>query len=465
MLHFVRARVAKHLSILLLGFSLASVLPASALDLTGLTNSHDPGAIVRDGDTLFHFTTGHGVWYSTSTNLTHWTGAPATVFGSSWPSWINGAVPGFDGHFWAPDVIRMGNYYYLYYSASTFGSSTSAIGVARTASLKNPSWQDLGVVVQSYGGIAEINAIDPALFRDYDGKVYMSYGSFFGGIGLAEINQSTGKLTSSVTHIYGGGHQDIEAPYITRDGDYYYLFVNRGSCCQSSNSSYYVQVSRSNSIYGPWSGTRTILGNVSGKYKGPGHIGLLKENGCNYVSTHYYDLNDSGNAKLDILRMTYSGGWPVLTRNFSSISSCGGVSDGIYSLTARHSNRALAVDNASTANGAFVEQYGYSGANNQKWYVIGQNAGNYSLINVNSLKSLDVWELSTAPGARIAQWDYWGGDGQKWKLDASGSYFVVRSVLSGLALDVLNMSTANDAQVIQWSLTGATNQQWTMVRR
>jgi arabinan endo-1,5-alpha-L-arabinosidase len=87
-----------------------------------------------------------------------------------------------------------------------------------------------------------------ALFRDYDGKVYMSYGSFFGGIGLAEINQSTGKLASSVTHIYGGSHQDIEAPYITRDGDYYYLFVNRGSCYQGANSSYYVQVSRSNSI-------------------------------------------------------------------------------------------------------------------------------------------------------------------------------------------------------------------------
>lgn len=465
MLHSLRARMAAGLSGIMLSLSLVGALPAAALTLTGLTNSHDPGAIIRDGDTWFHFTTGQGIWYSTSTNLTHWVGAPTTVFGNTWPSWINSAVAGFDGHFWAPDVIRMGNYYYLYYSVSTFGSSTSAIGVARTASLKNPSWQDLGVVVQSYGGASEINAIDPALFRDYDGKVYMSYGSFFGGIGLAEINQNTGKLAGSVTAIYGGGHQDIEAPYITRDGDYYYLFVNRGSCCQGANSSYYVQVSRANSIYGPWTGTRTILGNVSGKYKGPGHIGLLKENGCNYVSIHYYDLTDNGNAKLDILRMTYAGGWPVLTRNFSSISSCGGVSDGIYSFTARHSNRALAVDNAATTNGAFVEQYGYSGASNQKWYVIGQNAGNYSVINVNSLKSLDVWERSTAAGARIAQWDYWGGDGQKWRLDASGNYVVVRSVLSGLALDVLNASTANDAQIIQWSMTGAHNQQWTMTRR
>src|SRR5690606_2216720 len=148
-------------------------------------------------------------------------------------------------------------YYYLYYSVSTFGSSNSAIGVVRTPSLKNPSWQDLGVVVRSYGGSSEINAIDPALFRDHDGRVYMSYGSFFGGLGVAELNQSTGKLASGVTDIYGRNNKSIDAPYTTRHGDYYSLFMNRGSCCQGSNSSYYVTVARSTSVYGPYSGERT----------------------------------------------------------------------------------------------------------------------------------------------------------------------------------------------------------------
>ncbi|UUZ49608.1 family 43 glycosylhydrolase [Massilia sp. B-10] len=108
--------------------------------------------------------------------------------------WISAKIPGFGGSFWAPDVIHMNGYYYLYYSVSTFGTSSSAIGVARSASLRNPSWQDLGIVVESFGGSSEINAIDPALMRDHDGKVYLSYGSFFGGIGLAEINQASGKL-------------------------------------------------------------------------------------------------------------------------------------------------------------------------------------------------------------------------------------------------------------------------------
>jgi arabinan endo-1,5-alpha-L-arabinosidase len=436
---------------------------ASGLELTGVENSHDPSTLTRDGDTYFHFTTGTGIWYSTSTNLTHWEGSN-TIFGSGWPAWINDAVPGFNGEFWAPDAIQMGDYYYVYYSVSTFGSSESAIGVVRTPSLKNPTWEDLGVVVQSYGGSDEINAIDPAVFRDHDGRVYMSYGSWFGGLGVAEINQSTGKLASSVSHIYGGGHQSIEAPYITRNGGYYYLFFNRGKCCQGSDSTYYIQVARSTSVFGPYTDERTVLPNEDGKYKGPGHIGVLKQDGCNYVSTHYYDLTDGGNAKLDILRMTYSGGWPTLTRNFSSITSCGGVSDGKYSFTARHSGKAMEVAYASPDNGANVVQYDYFGGLHQEWYVVGHGTGRYSIINAGSLKSLDVWEASTAAGANIAQWDYWGGAGQQWYLNYASGYFEVESALSGHVLDVSGKSLDNQANIVQWNNNGGTNQQWRMTR-
>lgn len=444
-----------------LGLLLCS-FTASAITLSGLTNSHDPGTIAKDGSTYFHFTTGTGIWYSASTNLTTWTGGPSPVF-SSYPSWIYNKIPSFGGSFWAPDIIHMNGYFYLYYSVSTFGSSNSAIGVARSASLTSPAWQDLGIVVESYGGSSEINAIDPALYRDHDGKVYMSYGSFFGGIGLAEINQSTGKLNGSVTKIYGGNHADIEAPYITRNGDYYYLFINRGACCNGASSTYYVQVARSTSIYGPYTDVRTVLPNVDGKYKGPGHIGLLKQDGCNYVSTHYYDLNNNGAAKLDILKMTYSNGWPTLTRSFS-VASCGGVSDGLYRITARHSSKDLMVSGSSTANGANVVQYSYSSSKSQQWYVINQGTGYYSVINANSLQSLDVYNNSTASGTNIAQWPYWGGAGQKWNLTSSSGYYTVKSQLSNLPLDVLNLSTANNAQIIQWNATGATNQQFSLTR-
>ena len=39
---------------------------APAIELAGLKNAHDPGTITKDGDTYFNFTTGTGIWYSTS---------------------------------------------------------------------------------------------------------------------------------------------------------------------------------------------------------------------------------------------------------------------------------------------------------------------------------------------------------------------------------------------------------------
>lgn len=439
-------------------------LGAHAATLSGLQNAHDPGTITKDGDTYFNFTTGTGIWYSTSTDLLNWQGGPGPVFSSN-PSWIANKIPNFSGSFWAPDVIHMNGYYYIYYSVSTFGTSTSAIGVARSASLKNPAWTDLGIVVESFGGSSEINAIDPALYRDHDGRVYMSYGSFFGGIGLVEINQSTGKSAGNVTRIWGGSGQDMEAPYITRDGGYYYLFINRGACCKGVNSTYYVEVQRATSITGPYSGTRTVLPNVDGKYKGPGHIGVLKQDGCNFTSIHYYDLNDSGNAKLDILRMSYSGGWPTLTRNFTDFSGCGGMSDGPYVIKSRLSGKALAVANASASDGAMVQQQTYSGGRHQQWYLIGHGDSQYSIINALSLRSLDNWQNSTTAGTNIAQWSYWAGNGQQWSFASpSSGWYTVKNLLSGYVLDVQNKSTAENAQIIQWQLNNGSNQQWSFTR-
>lgn len=448
-----------------LASNLAQLPHAHAIELAGLKNAHDPGTITKDGDTYFNFTTGTGIWYSTSKDLVTWTGGPAPVF-TTYPAWIKNKIPNFAGSFWAPDVIQMNGQYYLYYSVSTFGTSSSAIGVARSPSLKNPVWTDLGIVVESFGGASEINAIDPALFRDHDGKVYMSWGSFFGGIGLAEINQSTGKLAGSVSTIWGGGHRDIEAPAITRHGNEYYLFVNRGSCCKGSDSTYYVEVQKATNIRGPYSGTRTVLPVTDGKYRGPGHIGLLKQDGCNFVSTHYYDLHDKGNAKLDILRMSYSNGWPTLTRNFTNFAGCGGISDGVYSFRVRHSGKALTVANASTADGAMVQQSTDTNARHQQWHVIGQGDGYYSIINARSLRSLDNYGNSTTAGTSIAQWGYWGGGGQRWRFASpAAGYVTVANQLSGMVLDVNGRSTADGAQIIQWPLNNASNQQWSLIRR
>ena len=97
---------------------------SSAVNLAGLQNAHDPGTIIKDGDTYFNFTTGTGIWYSTSKDLVTWSGGPGPVFSTA-PAWVRNKVPNFAGSIWAPEVIHMNGYYYIYYSVSTFGTSSS----------------------------------------------------------------------------------------------------------------------------------------------------------------------------------------------------------------------------------------------------------------------------------------------------------------------------------------------------
>jgi arabinan endo-1,5-alpha-L-arabinosidase len=84
----------------------------------------------------------------------------------NFPKWILEYVPNFKGHFWAPDLVFMNGYYYLYYSCSTFGAATSAIGMLRNRSLDsvNPNfkWEDLGLFVKS-DKREDFNAIDPGV--------------------------------------------------------------------------------------------------------------------------------------------------------------------------------------------------------------------------------------------------------------------------------------------------------------
>jgi arabinan endo-1,5-alpha-L-arabinosidase len=181
---------------------------------------------------------------------------------------------------------------------------------------------------------------------------------------------------------------------------------------------------------------------------------------------HYYDLTDNGNAKLDIQRMTYSNGWPVLTRNFTDFNGCGGISDGVYSFKSRLSGMVIGIDQAQVTDGALVKQQTDANQRHQQWYVVGHGDGNYSVINANSLKSLDDYNNSTTAGTNIAQWGYWAGQGQQWRFASpAAGYYTVSNQLSGMVLDVQSKSLADGAQIIQYPSNGGPNQQWSLMRR
>lgn len=283
---------------------------------------HDPSTPIRQDDTWVVFATGNGILTRYSRDLETWTeGEP--VF-KEFPAWHKEVVPSQKGHLWAPDIIRSGDRYLLYYSVSGWGKNTSAIGLASSPTLDPKSrdyqWKDEGIVIRSTDK-DRYNAIDPQLFADTDGSLWMVFGSFWTGIQLIELDPKTGlRKGDKVQQL--AWHESIEAGAILKHGGYYYLFVNWGLCCRGVNSTYEMRVGRSRKITGPYldasgddlaTGGGTVFLKSEGDRIGPGHPSFIEENGKTRMFFHFYDRNRNGAPTLGDLPISWTdGGWPKL---------------------------------------------------------------------------------------------------------------------------------------------------------
>ena len=107
------------------------------------------------------------------------------------------------------------------------------------------------------------NAIDPCVFYDEAGKLWMSYGSWSGGIFMLELDEETGLRDYDVTYaesetsdpyfgkkIAGGHYVSGEASYIEYIGGYYFLFMTYGGL--EAAGGYQMRVFRSLNPDGPY---------------------------------------------------------------------------------------------------------------------------------------------------------------------------------------------------------------------
>ncbi|PUB28003.1 arabinan endo-1,5-alpha-L-arabinosidase [Promicromonospora sp. AC04] len=285
--------------------------------VTGSVGVHDPEVAKSPSGTYLLAHTGDGITLKTSSDRTRWNDAGAAFpNGASWThAYTNGS-----NHLWAPDITYVNGRYYMYYSASTFGSNHSGIFLATSTTGAQGSWTNQGLVIASNTS-DNWNAIDPNLVIDQSGRWRLSFGSFWSGIKMIDLDSSTGKRSGSAfASIAGRGGGAIEAPTIHYRNGYYYLFVSFDNCCQGASSTYRVMVGRSTSVTGPYvdragtaltsgGGTEILAGH--GSIHGPGHQAVFADSDADALFYHYY--TDSGASRLGINLLGYdSAGWPYV---------------------------------------------------------------------------------------------------------------------------------------------------------
>ncbi len=256
---------------------------------------HDP-SIFKDFDGTYYifgsFLTG-----GSTQDLYNWTSLDARIQGGfsqevrdqikAWNKDEN--ADGWNGYLWAPDIIYNPHMekYCMYLSAN--GDDWKSNIVLLTADDIMGPYDYAGSIVyggfdaDNYGetdapkvlGESEIperyvvngisnrkwgdmwpNCIDPCVIFDDEGNLWMSYGSWSGGIFMLELDEETGLRDYSVTYesnehsdayfgakIAGGSYASGEASYIQKIGDYYYLFISYGAL--EARGGYNVRIFRS----------------------------------------------------------------------------------------------------------------------------------------------------------------------------------------------------------------------------
>jgi len=294
-----------------------SVLPITALALAslgfaldGTVNIHDPSTIVQC----------NGKFY------TWGTGGSGLVSDDGW-TWRRGAQLPRRGL--APDVIHIGDRWYVYTAANIGAQPKAAVNMiwSKTLDPESPAykWNEGGVVASS-DGVEDSNAIDPGIFLDpTDGRLWLTYGSYFGYIRLVELNPKTGtRLNPNDTPVNLA--INCEASDMMYHDGWYYLLATHGSCCRGADSGYNIRVGRSRRVTGPYldaegidmiqGGGKLLIGS-GGRVIGAGHFGLLDlGDGVQKFSMHWEaDLDRGGASVLDIRPLLWKDGWPAAGEN------------------------------------------------------------------------------------------------------------------------------------------------------
>jgi len=232
---------------------------------------HDP-SVIRVGDSYYIF--GSHLATARTTDLMKWT-LVADGVNTANPLFVNVVTELADifawssaTDLWANDVIQLGDgRFYMYPNLSRLDSPRASMGLAVADQVEGPYHYE-GIFLQSgmwneisedgvniYDPKIHPNTVDPDAFFDQQGKPWLIYGSYSGGIFLLELDPASGLPLPNQgygKHLMGGNHSRIEGPYVlySPDTGYYYMFVTFGGLDQYGG--YNMRVARSRAPDGPY---------------------------------------------------------------------------------------------------------------------------------------------------------------------------------------------------------------------
>ena len=257
--------------------------------------SHDPSIVKANGK--YYIFGSHLAWLK-SDDLVNWTSFKNNlstdyekIFADIWTNWSKqSANPDVKGNMWAPDVIWNATMKKWCMYMSINGANYRSAIVLLTADDIEGDWTYVGPV--TYSGFEKvnasktdvwkvlgegadltrytsqtdtgINAIDPCVKQDDNGDLWMTFGSWFGGMWMFKLDPKTGLRDYSTTYqtvknqsdayygikLGGGFGNSGEGSYLLHTNGHWYLFASYGNLQQTGG--YQVRMFRADKITGPY---------------------------------------------------------------------------------------------------------------------------------------------------------------------------------------------------------------------
>jgi len=375
---------------ILLALICASISLAAAAQV-GAPYIHDPSTIMECDGKYYTFGTGGG----------------GLISADGWV-WEGGAVRPGGGA--APDAIKIGDRYLVGYSTTGGGLGGGHAGKVvtmwnKTLDPESPDFAYTEPIEVANSLVDEdCDAIDIGLLMDDNGRLFCTYGTYFGNIRMVELDPKTGARLE--------GNQPVDVAIdceasimIYRDG-WYYLLGTHGTCCDGVNSTYNIVAGRSRNPYGPFidnvgrdmlAGGGKMVVAADERQFGAGHFGrFIVAPGVEKMSFHWEgDLDRSGRSVLAIRPILWRDGWPEAGEI---------IKDGDYKILSRRRGYALEL----TVD--FVRAQGGRGM-----FGRGQDVPNVVLNNQRLVDVIRTWPEGEIP---VRANDYMARPHQKWTIVA-----------------------------------------------